>query len=123
MNPIELEQVFVNLIQNALETQPSDARVRVSTGLVGDEIEVVVEDDGPGVADGHAGQVFDPFYTTRLQEGGTGLGLSVAHGIVADHAGRMWLDVDERTEPDGSFTPLGGARFRVRLPIEGPEPA
>ncbi len=119
MNPIELEQVFVNLISNAVEAQPSGAEVRVSARIAGDdEIEVVVEDDGPGVAPEHEGKLFDPFYTTRLREGGTGLGLSVAHGIVADHGGRMWLETQPESEPISDRLPLRGARFHVVLPIE-----
>lgn len=123
MNPIELEQVFVNLIQNAIETRPSGARVRITARTTPqNEVEVVVEDDGPGVSDRDAGQVFDPFYTTRLREGGTGLGLSVAQGIVADHDGRMWLESDR--DADSTETPLGGARFHVVLPAEkSPAPA
>ena len=123
MNPIELEQVFVNLIQNAVETRPSGARVRISARTTPqNEVEVVVEDDGPGVCDRDAGQVFDPFYTTRLREGGTGLGLSVALGIVADHGGRMWLERGEDADP--TEPTLGGARFHVVLPAEkAPAPA
>ncbi|MCR9094985.1 MAG: ATP-binding protein [bacterium] len=119
MNPIELEQVFVNLIRNAVEAQPRGARVSVSSRAADDEqIEVVIADDGPGVEPANASSVFDPFYTTRLREGGTGLGLSVAHGIVVDHGGSMWLDTNPR-DPD---EPFAGARFHVVLPTEKPGP-
>ena len=115
MNPIELEQVFINLIRNAIESQPSGATVHVSTRLIGEEIEIVIEDDGPGIPEIHANHVFDPFYTTRLREGGTGLGLSVAHGIIEDHGGSMWLAHTANTSSPDSAS---GARFHIRLPAE-----
>ncbi|GEM_PF-6449055 len=118
MNPIELEQVFVNLIRNAVETRPRGARVRVSSALTSEtEVEVVIADDGPGIEESDASQIFDPFYTTRLRDGGTGLGLSVAHGIVVDHGGSMWLD----TSPTEASDPYSGARFHVVLPTEKPK--
>ncbi len=111
MSPIELEQVFVNLILNAIQAQPSGARVRIAARHLGHEIEILVEDDGPGIPPADRDRIFDPFFTTRLKGGGTGLGLSVAHGIVEDHGGRMEL----LPAPKQSG---GGACFRVCLPIE-----
>lgn len=115
MNPIELEQVFVNLIRNAIEAQPRGAKVQVRTRLAeGEAIEVVVADDGPGISSDDGAKIFDPFYTTRLRDGGTGLGLSVAHGIVQDHGGKMWLESPPR-ENEG---PYPGAHFHILLPSE-----
>ncbi|MBB83295.1 MAG: hypothetical protein CL931_05725 [Deltaproteobacteria bacterium] len=115
MTPIELEQVFVNLIQNAIEAQPRGARISVSSRATAeDRVEVILADDGPGVAEMDAPSVFDPFFTTRLRDGGTGLGLSVAHGIVVDHGGTMWLDASPPDE-DSAYP---GARFHVELPSE-----
>ena len=117
MNPIELEQVFVNLIHNAIESRPSGAEVEIRTQLVDDDqIETIISDNGPGIAEGHASHIFDPFYTTRLREGGTGLGLSVAHGIIVDHGGRMWLEQSEHDAAEDD--PMRGARFHVLLPTE-----
>jgi len=114
MNPIELEQVFVNLIRNAVESQPGGATVEISMHLTDTaETEVIVADDGPGISEVDAGKIFDPFYTTRLRDGGTGLGLSVAHGIVVDHGGRMWLESSGNHPSD-----LEGAHFHVVLPSE-----
>ncbi len=111
MSPIELEQVFVNLILNAIQAQPSGARIRIAARNLGHEIEILVEDDGPGIPPSDRDRIFDPFFTTRLKGGGTGLGLSVAHGIVEDHGGRMeLLSVPDR--------PGVGACFRVSLPVE-----
>lgn len=114
MSPIELEQVFVNLILNAIQAQRSGAKVRICARSLGHEIEVLVEDDGPGIPPAERDRIFDPFYTTRLKGGGTGLGLSVAHGIVADHGGRMEL-VDDAARAGA------GACFRVTLPVEKSE--
>jgi len=111
---IELEQVFVNLILNAIQAQPSGARVVITARCTLRDVEICVEDDGPGILAADRERIFDPFFTTRLKDGGTGLGLSVAHGIVADHGGRMDL------LPRGDDT-VSGARFRVRLPIDGAE--
>ncbi len=114
MNPIEIEQVFVNLIRNAIEAQPSNAKVRIRAMISPDSaeaVEVIVEDDGPGVGIEDEVRIFEPFYTTRLSEGGSGLGLSVAHGIIEDHAGRMWVENRSENDPQGT-------RFHVLLPLE-----
>ena len=80
MNPIEPKQFFVNLIRNAVESKPDRAIARIMTELANkDEIEDIIEDDGPGIPAEHLGQVFDPFDTARLSEGGTALGFSAAH--------------------------------------------
>ena len=114
MSPIELEQVFVNLILNAIQAQSAGAKVRITARHLGHELEIRVEDDGPGIPPADRGRIFDPFFTTRLKRGGTGLGLSVAHGIIADHGGRMEL-VAESGESGV------GACFRITLPVEKAE--
>jgi len=111
MSPIELEQVFVNLILNAIQAQPSGARIRIGARNLAHEIEIRVEDDGPGIPSADRDRIFDPFFTTRLKGGGTGLGLSVAHGIIEDHGGRMEL------VPSSAGADVG-ACFRVVLPVE-----
>ena len=127
MSPIELEQVFVNLIRNATESQPFGATVHVSTSVVEDEVQVIVEDDGPGIPEELMSRVFDPFFTTRLRQGGTGLGLAVARSIIEDHGGRIWLEnIDLGFRTVTSIDSLdktpratsAGVRFYVRLPIE-----
>lgn len=117
MNPIEIEQVFVNLIRNAIESRPSGCVVEISSRQDDQEVVFAFEDNGPGVPQAHANHIFDPFYTTRLRQGGTGLGLSVAHGIVEDHGGRMALESRRRRGAHNTSAPCG-ARFVVRLPIE-----
>ncbi len=108
MSPIDLEQVIVNLVRNAVESRDRGVRVEVRTQQVGSEVRLEVSDDGPGIADSIRGHVFEPFYTTRLEEGGSGLGLSVVHGVIGDHGG----------EVDLGKSPAGGTCFRIRLPLE-----
>jgi signal transduction histidine kinase len=90
-SPIALEQALVNIIQNAIESRP-EARIQLRAERRGETVRIAVRDDGRGV-DGEAiRHLFDPFFTTRTAEGGTGLGLSVAHRIIADHHGTIHVD-------------------------------
>lgn len=113
-NPIALEQALVNIIRNALQSRPR-ARVRLSAERVGSEptgeaVRIEVRDDGRGLERAELDRLFDPFYTTRADEGGIGLGLSVAHRIIADHGGE--IRVDSR---------LGeGTTVRVEIPLDLP---
>jgi signal transduction histidine kinase len=107
-----LEQVLVNLLLNAGAALGGRGHVRVSARTVpasassGREVEITVDDDGPGIAADDLPRIFDPFFTTS---GGTGLGLSVSYGIVAAHGGRIWAE----------NRAAGGARFTIRLPMSG----
>lgn len=111
-NPVEIEEALVNLIRNALESRETGSTVDIALSSQAGRAEILVADDGPGLSEEEQRHVFDPFYTTRLREGGTGLGLSVARDIVIDHAGS--LDI----ESDGHR----GTRLRLTLPLE-PLPA
>lgn len=110
MSPLEMEQVVVNLVRNGVEAAGAGGLVRVRTRRDAAHARVEVEDDGPGIDDQDRERIFDPFFSTRTIEGGTGLGLSVAHGIVGDHGGR--IDVGRAS--------TGGAKFTIALPIEPP---
>ena len=108
MSLLEMEQVIVNLLRNAIEAAPPKPEVRVSTQLDGKTARIEVSDNGRGIEDKHRTEIFDPFFSTRIIEGGTGLGLSVAHGIVTDHGGQIAVTrSDER-----------GTTFTIELPIE-----
>ncbi len=107
VNPIEIEQVLINLLCNAIESQPASKQVDVSLSTFDARARIEIQDDGCGISEADRAQIFDPFYTTRIREGGSGLGLSVAHGIVRDHGGSM--DVESRTGH--------GTRFGVELPL------
>jgi C4-dicarboxylate-specific signal transduction histidine kinase len=108
-----IQQVLLNLVQNAQQAMVRQARPRVLTMRVhaGDGGAVVeVLDTGPGIPPDVLPRVFDPFFTTKPPGEGTGLGLSVSYGIVTEHGGR--LRVENRED--------GGARFVVELPIGEP---
>ena len=100
-------QVFVNLVQNAVEATGAGGRVEVSVELGRDGLQVRVADDGPGVPPAVAVRIFEPFYTTRGDAGGTGLGLSSARSLLARAGGGIELERGA----------LGGACFRVWLPV------
>jgi hypothetical protein len=102
----ELQQVFTNLLQNAIEAMHDGGTLRVSTRLTDPWIEVAIDDTGPGIDPAARERVFEPFYSTKQRAGGTGLGLSISHEIVRRHGGE--LAIEDR--PDGP-----GCRFVVRL--------
>ena len=106
MNPLEIEQVLINLIRNAVESKSSGAHIRVRAHRAGDRVRVEISDDGRGLDEAEQKRIFDPFYTTRLNDGGTGLGLSIAHGTIRGHAGTLSVE----------STPGGGTTFIVDLP-------
>jgi PAS domain S-box-containing protein len=108
-----MEQVVANLVENAAKYGGSHAHIRVIVTRVEHELELAVEDDGPGIAHHDLEQVFDKFFRAQstVQSGlpGTGLGLAICRAIVKAHGGRIWAE----------NRPAGGARLVVRLPLEG----
>ena len=107
--PGELNQVWTNLLDNALDTVADGGRVEVATRRVGDLVCVHVVDDGPGMPAGVRGRVVEPFFTTTAPGAGTGLGLDVARRVVTQHAGR----ISAESRP-------GRTDFEVCLPVDGP---
>ena len=103
----QLEQVFINLILNAQDAMPDGGEIRISARPVKDTVEILFQDNGPGVSEENRGRIFEPFVSTK--EGGTGLGLSVSYGIIAAHGGNLDLAPDRGP----------GACFRVILPVNG----
>ena len=102
-----LEQVFVNLINNAVGHNPPGTRVWVSAVAAGAEVVISVRDDGTGIPDELAAAPFEAGRRRRTRTGGAGLGLSIAQGIVDAHHGRIEL---QRLDQ--------GTRFRVYLPAD-----
>jgi len=98
------QRALLNLLRNALQAAPPGGRVRCSARFVGDTLEVVVEDSGPGIPDAARPRIFEPFFTTKQK--GTGLGLALVKKAVTDHGGTLEVDRAD----------LGGARFVVRVP-------
>jgi signal transduction histidine kinase len=109
----QIHQVLVNLVVNALQAMPNGGKLSISTKTEDEKAVLIVEDSGTGMTQEVLRQVFVPFFTTKDIGQGTGLGLSVAHGIVTSHGGTM--DVS---------TQIGkGSIFKVLLPIQGqPKP-
>jgi PAS domain S-box-containing protein len=111
LNPTAMEQVLVNLVRNAVQSGGTDITVTVRTEQVGDRIRLSVEDDGPGMPEDVMARIFDPFFTTRRERGGTGLGLSLAHGLVQEHGGTITVE----------SLPGRGTTLAVDLPLAGSE--
>lgn len=107
----QMHQVFLNLIQNAVQAMPEGGRLTLGTRLQEQAGETFVTatfaDTGPGIAPENLGQIFEPFFTTKPAGRGTGLGLSVSYGIVADHGGFI----------EAASPPEQGATFTVWLPL------
>lgn len=110
-DPDKLQQLFLNLFLNASDAMPEGGKLRIAVrrGAAGDA-EVRVADDGVGISPEQLEHVFKPFYTTKPAGRGSGLGLVVAQGIVADHHGQI-----EATSEVGL-----GTEFRISLPAEDP---
>ena len=107
-NSGELLQALVNLVLNARDASPAGSVVLITTSLDGDEVVLDVDDQGPGVPAELVERVFEPFFTTKPRGEGTGLGLSLVAAIAEGHGGSIVV----------LRAPGGGARFRLRLPVE-----
>ncbi|MFH0765276.1 MAG: ATP-binding protein, partial [Calditrichota bacterium] len=107
VDPIELEQVAVNLINNAFDAMPQGGEIKITASIERDKVVLVVKDTGPGIPPEVVERVFEPFFTTKPAGKGTGLGLSVCYGIVHSWGGQ----IEARSK-------LGqGASIIIRLPI------
>lgn len=107
-DPMQLRQVFLNLILNAVQAMPGGGNLRVETRSFGGCVEAIIGDTGTGIAEADVQKIFQPFFTTK--SGGTGLGLSISYGIVKEHHGEILVE----------STVGAGASFRVVLPLQPP---
>jgi two-component system sensor histidine kinase ChvG len=111
--------VISNLLVNAQSFSNAGGRVRIVCRRAKSEIEIVIDDDGPGIREDALERIFERFYTDRPHQGfgqNSGLGLSISKQIIEAHGGRIWAE--NRAAPvgaDGEAT-IAGARFVVRLP-------
>jgi two-component system phosphate regulon sensor histidine kinase PhoR len=113
-DPDAMNQVFGNLIENALKYGKAGKRIRVGARAVDSEVEFSVQDFGPGIASEHLERIFERFYRVdkarSRESGGTGLGLAIVKHVVLAHGGRLWAESE-----------LGkGATFRFTLPLASP---
>jgi len=105
-NPVELRQVFLNLVLNAVQAQPQGGAIRIAGRRDKDWLVVGVSDKGPGIRRDDMARVFEPFYTTK--EKGSGLGLFSVKRIVEAHRGRVMIEAG----------PGSGTTVEIRLPFE-----
>jgi signal transduction histidine kinase len=103
----KLQQVFLNLLLNARDAMPKGGWVSVMTGVDGEDAIVELTDTGVGIPAEHLARIYDPFFTTKPEGRGTGLGLSVTYGIVQEHGGTLTCESDTNQ----------GTRFRLVLPL------
>lgn len=101
----QLQQIFINLVNNSLDAMPEGGELRVIAGRVGSDVQLRFADTGHGIAEADLPHLFEPLFTTK--ERGSGLGLAVSHQIIHELGGS--IDVES--------TPDGGAAFTIRLPI------
>jgi two-component system sensor histidine kinase ChvG len=114
-----LGQVVNNLLDNARSFSPSDAKVRVALRRVRGEIELVCEDEGPGIPEHALERIFERFYTDRPEQGfgqNSGLGLSISRQIVQAHRGSIRAENRPGAPNEDGEPTVRGARFIVRLP-------
>ncbi len=105
--PGQINQVFLNLINNAIQAIPDTGNITIKSELVKDRVIIIVEDDGPGIPKEMQSRIFEPFFTTKEPGMGTGLGLSISLGIIQDHHGSISFTSNEH-----------GTTFTVSLPIK-----
>jgi signal transduction histidine kinase len=108
--PGKVNQVFLNLLKNAVQATPDGGRIELRSRLEDTAAVVEVADHGCGMTDAVQARLFEPFFTTKPVGQGTGLGLSVSYGIVRDHGGAIEVE----------SAPGQGSTFRVRLPLRPP---
>ncbi|HKP60056.1 MAG TPA: ATP-binding protein [Polyangiales bacterium] len=117
VDPLEIERALVNLVVNARDAMPGGGIVRIGTatrranGAL--QVEISVEDEGPGIAEADRTLIFEPFYTTRHDAGGTGLGLATVLGTAEQHGGTVRV----------TARPGGGSIFTIVLPAVEPATA
>jgi signal transduction histidine kinase len=102
----KLQQVFLNLFLNARDAMPKGGWLTVATRVRGGDVTVEVADTGVGIPPEHLARIYDPFFTTKAEGRGTGLGLSVTYGIVQEHGGTLSCESEYGQ----------GTRFRLVLP-------
>jgi signal transduction histidine kinase/HAMP domain-containing protein len=109
--PEEIQQVFLNIISNAVQAMDGKGALTISTRNHNDSVEIKIHDTGPGIPRDYLTKVFDPFFTTKGQGEGTGLGLNIVHNIVKKYGGNIKIESE----------PGEGTTFVILLPVNGKE--
>lgn len=105
--PGKLNQVFMNVLSNAIQAIPDKGEIKITTFLQEETAVIKIIDSGTGISEQDKQKIFEPFFTTKDVGKGTGLGLSISYGIIKDHNG----DVEVNSVPDN------GTEFIIKLPI------
>jgi signal transduction histidine kinase len=105
--PSQINQVFMNLLQNAAQAIPKQGDVWITTESDGGWVRIMIKDNGVGIAEENLSRIFDPFFTTKPVGAGTGLGLSISYGIIEKQGGKI-----------RAFSKIGeGTEFTIELPV------
>jgi two-component system sensor histidine kinase KdpD len=114
VDSVLIEQVFVNLLENAVKYTPVDTLIEITATTTDGAVRVDIGDRGPGLSPGEENRIFEKFHRAPATpaQGGIGLGLTICRGIITAHGGRIWAE----------NRPGGGALFRFTLPLSGPPP-
>ena len=107
----KINQVFLNIVNNALQAIEQRGTITLETRYLPDtkEVEISIADTGKGMNEEVKRRLFEPFFTTKPVGEGTGLGMSISYSIIEEHQGRIEVDSEEGK----------GSRFRVYLPVKG----
>ena len=104
----QLQQVFLNMILNAIDATVDGGKIKITTIGVDNYAQIIFEDTGCGIAPDNLDKVFEPFFTTKSPGKGTGLGLSICYGIIEEHKGKFSVSSNGRGK---------GSAFTISLPI------
>ncbi len=104
----QLNQVFMNLLLNAVQAMPEQGTIRIRTWPIANQVHILFKDNGPGIPPEIIDKIFEPFFTTKGVGQGTGLGLSISYGIIRKHQGKILA----RSKPGN------GAEFEIILPLK-----
>jgi len=107
LDPSQMTQVLINLVINAIHSMPDGGRLEIKTYSSEYYISLIVDDTGTGMSEETKKHIFNPFYTTKDVDQGTGLGLAVVHGIVSSHGGDIKVDSNQGK----------GTRFEIQIPL------
>ena len=108
--PGQLNQVFMNILSNAVDAIEEKGTITIETRLSDEYIQIIIKDSGPGIPESYRAKIFDPFFTTKGVGKGTGLGLSISQSIIEKHNGSITL-VSQQGK---------GTGFIIKIPVSQP---
>jgi two-component system NtrC family sensor kinase len=115
----QIDQVMMNLVTNAAQAigdRPRGGTIRIGARADGEGVIVTVSDDGPGISRDVLHRIFDPFFTTKDVGEGSGLGLSIVHGIIERHGGKIAVESSTASDAHEEAGTKSGTTFTVWLP-------